>query len=96
MKKTVIGILSACMILGASATAIYANDDKETEEENLKITIETFEPGTMDRKVDGIEMDKEVLEVEDMISAEVNELEEGALDEEIEGKEMLMKEIIED
>lgn len=92
MKKTVIGLVSACVILGASASAIYASENKE--QMNLIDSIETFEPGTMEENVEGVQMNKEI--IDENISTEIEVLEDGAMNEDLEGKEMLTKEIIEE
>lgn len=135
-KKAVVGLLSAFLVVGGSASAFAASEgtgnaidqisatiktfaggtsetnsagkvqlskkvinekgkdtdeNKDKDKENLAISIKTFEPGTSIGKVDGKEMNKEILE--DNLSAEMKELKDGA-ESNTAGKQLFSKKIV--
>ncbi|WP_422658864.1 hypothetical protein ACK8P5_24950 [Paenibacillus sp. EC2-1] len=95
-KKTVVGILSAFMVVGASASAFAASEGTGNTLDQISAKVSTFVVGTSDKNYEGKEqLKKEILE-DNNLSVEMKVLEPGTMHNNMDGKEMLTKKIIEE
>lgn len=94
MKKTVVGLLSACIVVGASATAISANEGSGNAVEQITAKVSILADGVMGKDSMGKEqLNMEILE--DNMTVDVKVGEPGPMKAPVDGVEM-KKEIVEE